>query len=547
MRIGYQANYVRSLIKRYGVRGLWQKTLERAQSPMRDYKERYLEFLPTEEELARQREEVLEYTPCISIALPTYETKEEFLCNLIDALQSQSYGNWELCIADGSRSDCVKEVLKSKYAGEERIRYQKLENNGGISVNTNAAFEMTRGEYVALMDHDDVLTFNALYEIVHCLGTYTQEEREYALVYSDEDKMNADRSEYSRPHFKPDYNPEFLKRNNYFCHFLVVSRQLLQKTGGLREEFDGAQDYDFVLRCVRNGAIVRHIPKILYHWRIHEGSTAGNSEDKAYAFEKGCRAIEEYLQSIGEPAKVSVTPNLGVYQVDYELLSKPRVTMVVSDVRQVEALKRQTYQEHFDYIFAEEITNQLIEYCDNEYICFMGQDAYFHSEDAVEKMLKICQHSSVGVVGAKLIDSNGKIVEAGLVHNEEAEFVGSCSGLPKEFKGYFLHAVIPKNVSAVSFEVVMIKKSAWSRVDGLEDGLEGVYRAADYCFQLRQIGYEVVVAADVAADVRKDFDIFCKERDRMLLKEKWQEEFEMGDSCYNANLKVMKNHTYEMK
>lgn len=166
---------------------------------------------------------------------------------------------------------CAEEYAKT----DKRIRYQKLLCNGGISENTNEGFQMASGAYIALMDHDDLLSENALYEMVKCLNErYLPEERKMAMIYSDEDKINGDGSVYSRPHFKPDFNLEFLRHNNYFCHFLMFSTELLQKAGGLNKEYDGAQDYDFVLRCVDAGALVKHIPKILYHWRIHEGSTA---------------------------------------------------------------------------------------------------------------------------------------------------------------------------------------------------------------------------------------------------------------------------------
>ncbi|MCM1257804.1 MAG: glycosyltransferase [Roseburia sp.] len=552
MSIKYQYNYVKSLLKRYGFKGLVLKTIERSRSPMLAYTNCYRKFLPTEEELLRQREEALSYAPKVSVVVPAYETGEVYLRELLDSLTAQTYENWELCLADGSRKDGVEKTVKEYQNKDKRIHYKRLKKNGGISENTNAGFDMAAGEFVALMDHDDVLPPNALYEMVKCLNEYPREHRSLAMIYSDEDKIDSGGQIHSRPHFKPDFNLEFLRRNNYFCHFLMFSRELLDKTKGLDTDFDGAQDYDFVLRCVEAGAIVRHVPKILYHWRIHEGSTAGNSADKEYAFDNGCRAIEGHLKRMGDFGMARVTPNLGVYQVSYQLKGTYKVSVSAPSKETLSYVKKQVssclsgdgYQIKVQYLLTDSPGKSILSQAKGDYLFFV-EDNVSVPKDGLLKLLSICQAKNNGIVGAKVLDSRGKVVSNGYIYDGEGHLIPSCSGLYGEFKGYFLHGVIPQNVSAVSFACVMIKRQAWEAVE--EDlHFTGKYYGADLSFSMREAGFDTVVTPEVSV-VQKNGKQQGRGQENIRFYEKWKKSLLRPDPCYNRNLKLEMGHTYEMR
>jgi len=552
MNIAYQYNYVKSLLKRYGFRGLMLKTLERAKSPMTAYSNCFKDYLPTGEELARQRKEPPSYAPLISVVVPAYETGEVFLRELFDSLLAQTYENWELCLADGSKTDIVRQCAGKYQKKDKRIHYVRLGKNGGISENTNAGFQMAQGDFIALMDHDDVLAENALYEMVTCLNGYEKEHREYAMIYSDEDKINSDGTVHSRPHFKPDFNLEFLRRNNYFCHFLMFSKKLLEKTGGLKTDFDGAQDYDFVLRCVEAGAVVRHVPKILYHWRIHEGSTAGNSVDKAYAFDNGCRAIEEHLKRMGTSGTARVTANLGVYRVKYKLKGTYKVTVAACSKEMLSFLKNKTkdsllgedYRIKTEYLLTDSLDKSILDKAKGDYILFV-KDGLSFPGDGLINLLRICSQERNGIVGAKILNAHGKVISNGYLYDGQGRLIPSLSGLPGEFKGYFLHGVIPKEVSATSFACVMIKRRAWKDVK--EDlSFSGEYYGADLSFSMREAGFMTVVTPEVTVKDKAGREIKEHKREGALFYEKWKKQLLSSDPCYNPNLKLEKNHTYEL-
>lgn len=557
MNIRYQYHYLTGLLKRYGFRGLVFKTLERSKSPMLAYTDCYQRYLPTEAELEKQRKEKLSYEPLVSIVVPTYETPEEYLRELIEVVSAQSYPNFELCLADGSKTDIVEQAA-GKYAKKDnRIRYQRLLKNGGISENTNSGFAMAKGDYIALMDHDDLLTENALYEMVQCLNTsYTEEERAYAMIYSDEDKINGDGSVHSRPHFKPDFNLEFLRHNNYFCHFLMFSKELLEKAGGLQKEYDGAQDYDFVLRCVDAGAIIRHVPKILYHWRIHEGSTAGNSTDKAYAFDNGCRAIEAHLKRCREPGKAEVTTNLGVYRVQYQLQGDYQLTVVAEDRKTLETIREYykgqeftgEYQLQIHYLQTDSFHNGVEKECVGDYILYIRKGIKVKPEGLIETFLGSCGHSTSGIISAKLLTKKKRVASCGLIYEPAGRLIPSSGGIPAEYKGYFLHAVIPQNVSAVSFGCVMLRRDSFLAVGGLDETFRGIYRDADYCFRLQQKGYQVIVTPEITAVEDETGDLMENEassREQFFCR--WHEKLSEPDPCYNCNLSLQAGHTYAMK
>lgn len=297
--------------KKNGFREAFYTTWERAGS---NNQEAY-SFI----ELTGEEEESQKATPLvarkISILVPAYETKEIFLKEMITSVIEQTYPHWELIIADASKTDCVKCVVE-QYK-DERICYLSLNKNEGISENTNAALELATGEFTGLLDHDDTLTKNALFEMAQAL----QESNGVAMVYSDEDKMNGDGSRFFEPHFKREFDLDLLLSNNYICHFLVMKTSIMKEIK-FRKTMDGAQDFDLTLRAadliLNNKEQIVHVPKVLYHWRCHEASTAANPASKMYAYEAGKHVVEDYIEKKGWSALVSHSSHLGFYNLTYE-------------------------------------------------------------------------------------------------------------------------------------------------------------------------------------------------------------------------------------
>lgn len=307
-------------LKRNGLR----RTIAAAKERMKgdDYADyRYEE--PDSRQLMLQREKKWDNPPMFSILVPAYETKAEYLECLLNSLLAQTYPHWELILADGSRSGQVKAV--ADFAQDERIRYLKLEKNDGISENTNQALKEAGGDYIGLLDHDDYLTPDALYEMAAMIEQGRSNRQEYAFLYSDEDKCDETGKTFYEVHRKQKFNLDLFLSNNYICHFLVMKKELIQNLG-FRSEYDGAQDYDLCLRAVGrlmdDGAGVEksigHIPRVLYHWRCHRGSTASNPKSKDYAYDAGKRALEDFVKSRGWKAQVSHMQHLGFYRIAYE-------------------------------------------------------------------------------------------------------------------------------------------------------------------------------------------------------------------------------------
>lgn len=292
-------------------------------------KEHYCYVEPSEETLAAQRREAAGYSGLFSIIVPAYETKEEFLREMIASVRKQSYGKWELIIVDAGSGDSVEHIVGEirKETGDGRIKYRRLRENKGIAENTNAGIEVAEGDYIALLDHDDFLTPDALYYMARAVREEEKKGVNPALIYSDEDKFDNSRRNYISPHRKMGFNLDLILSNNYVCHFTAVRADLM-KTLGLRGKYDGAQDYDLVLRVVgmlremfpvqELSKHVIHIPEILYHWRCHEESTAANTASKMYAYEAGKAALQDFCVRCGWRAEVEHSLHLGFYRIKYQ-------------------------------------------------------------------------------------------------------------------------------------------------------------------------------------------------------------------------------------
>ena len=291
---------------------------------------------PTEEELEKQRKTKFKISPKISILVPMYNTPLNFFEELVEYMINQTYTNWELCLEDGSpkKNEEIEEICKK----DKRIKYNYTGNNLGIAGNTNEALKRATGDYIALLDHDDLLPVNCLYEIVKAIN----EDPDIEFIYTDEDKITTTDKPRFEPHFKPDFAIDTLRGNNYICHFSVFRKDLMQKLEGERSKYNGAQDFDIIIRMaeITDPKHIKHIPKVLYHWRVHDLSTAKAGGDaKPYAFEAGIKVLEDHLKRVGLEGKVSHGATLGNYKIDYKVKGNPKVTILIQNRNETKTLK----------------------------------------------------------------------------------------------------------------------------------------------------------------------------------------------------------------
>lgn len=492
------------LLQKHGPLGLVIKYIEKKSEPMdKRYAASFAEFLPDESELDRQREAAMHlvYQPKISIVVPAYRTPERFLRAMVESVLAQTYGNWELCIADATDdSDMVGDIVRAYQKQDDRIVYRRLSHNGGISENTNEGFRMVSGEYVALLDHDDLLAANALYEVARCLN-----EAPYKMLYSDEDKVDEEGIRHFEAHFKPDYNEELLNHYNYICHFLVVHRSLIESAGFLDARYDGAQDYDFVLRCTEllDGGQIAHIPKILYHWRVHAASTANYSGSKDYAYEAGRQAVQAHLDRIGETAKVVPVKgreSLGIHRKQSD--SADRCTAFVGE-------NCRPVTPDWEKALA----------------------AYFSCADI---------HAPVGMVGGKLVNGEAgpfrRIIACGYTFQRDGRVLPLFEGLHAWKKGYYRRAAVSQEIGAVSLEFCVVDKAAMEAVGGIDASLPSPYRDMDFALRLQNAGYRVILAPEVCAVCRQHKeDSGDLEQARRVFQTCWETVIRKGDRYYNEN------------
>ena len=533
--------------------------------------------------LRRQKHASFAQKPLISIVIPLYCTPLPYLKELIESVRRQSYENWQLCLADGSPDDKAKEFLEKHYGREKRIVYQKLKENGGISANTNAAAELAKGEYLMFCDHDDTLEPDALYEIVKAIN-----DTDADVVYTDEDKVSMDGQHYFDPNFKPDFNLFRLRENNYICHIFVVRKSLTDETGMLRSEFDGAQDFDFILRCCEKAKKITHIPKVLYHWRCHMDSTAADPSSKAYAYEAGRKAIREHYQRMGIDAKVDMTERPGWYRSHIKVQGNPMVSIIIPNKDHTDDLelclfsmsRKSTYrnyevlivennsekEETFEYYkklperypkvrvltWEKEfnysaINNFAAEEAQGEYLLFLNNDVEILTPDWIEEMLQNCQQENVAAVGAKLYYPDDTIQHAGVVLG-----LGGIAGhimcrASREDPGYFGRMISVQEISAVTAACMMVKKSEFDSVKGFDETFQVAFNDIDLCMKVRAAGKKIVFTpyAELYHYESKSRGLedtpekqFRFDKEVKRFQEKWAQQLEMGDPYYSPNLSV---------
>lgn len=572
-------------LKHYGLKEFMVRLQERMEPEEVPYGPWYEKHKRTEQELKKQSERKFNENILISIAVPVYHTGEIFLREMIDSVVAQSYKNWELCIANaGPDDEKVNTILKEYAAKDSRIHIKNLEKNEGIGKNTNRAFEMANGQYVALLDHDDLLAPDALFEVA-CAAEKSHPD----IIYSDEDKVTGNEKEHTQPHFKPDFNIDLLRANNYICHLLVIKKTLIDKVGGFREGFDGAQDHDFIFRCSDNADNIIHIPRILYHWRTHQASTADNPASKLYAYEAGMRAVKENLERNGEEAEVTQSKDYGFYKVIYKVKEKSLVSIIIpnKDNRDIlkkcidSVLQKSTYdnyeiivvennsteKETFEYYKEIEkddrirvikweqgfnfsaINNFAVKHANGEYIIFLNNDIEVKTPSWIEGMLGNAQRSDVGIVGCRLIYPDNTIQHAGVVIGIGGIAANIFTNLPAARSGYMHRASTQVDYSAVTAACMMISKSLFERVGGFEEKLTVAFNDIDLCLRVREENYLVVYDAYVemihyesktrgTEDTQEKVRRFQSEIEYM--RTRWIDILKKGDPYYNPNLTLSK-------
>lgn len=580
--------------RKHGLKALLLKSRHKLQGLDNDYDygEWYDLTKPSEEELEKQRQTVFPYQPKLSIVIPAYKTPEKYLREMLDSILHQTYRNWEVCVANGSpkgEGRIVEKVMKQYSEKDDRFRYCNLGENLGISGNTNAAIEMADGDYIVLADHDDTLPEHALFEVAAAVNDHPACD----VIYSDEDKLDMDGGALFDPHFKPDFNPDLLTSVNYICHLFVVKRELLEKVGGFRHEFDGAQDYDFIFRCTEAAREIHHIPKVLYHWRCHQDSTASNPESKLYAFEAGARAVMAHYERCGIPArKVEKGVDYGIYHTTFEIQGTPLVSVVIPskdhhkdlDLCIRSMIQRATYQnlefvviennstgqETFDYYERIQkefpqvrvvtwerefnysaINNFGARYAKGEYLLFLNNDTEIIEPSMIEEMLGFCQREDVGITGARLLYQDDTIQHAGVVVGFGGIAGHTFIGLHEAENSYFHRAMCAQDYSAVTAACMMTKASVFGEVGGFTEELAVAFNDIDYCMKVRAAGKLVVYAPyaklyhyesksrgledtpEKVARFNREIAIFAR---------RWPKILQEGDPYYNPNLTLRKSN-----
>ena len=617
-------------LKHFGLKEFLIRLSDRVEPEEVPYGPWYEKHKASEEELAAQRGRNFAVQPLISIVVPVYRTPERYLREMIESVLGQTYPNWELCLADGSgdagsgelrgekkepsagsgklrgekeelgvgsgksrggktepKSDAERRrALLEEYArNDSRIRVLILEENRGIAGNTNAALGMAAGDYVGLLDHDDLLAPDALYEMAARLQGDDRPE----LLYTDEDKFSEGQAEHFQPNLKPDYNPDLLRSNNYICHFLVCARELLARVGGFDGAYEGAQDYDFILRCTEQARGICHIPRVLYHWRTHAQSTADNPLSKQYAYEAGRRAIVAHLARVGLEGEVSCKKDFGFYRVRYHVSSEPLVSIIIPNKDEKETLEKclasikdRTKYRNYEIIIVENnsktdeifsfykeidgrdsirvvywnkefnysaINNFGVRQAKGSYFVFLNNDIEVISEDWMDEMLGHCQRPGTGIVGVRLYYPDDTIQHAGIIVGIGG--VGGCmfTGMKRSHSGYLHKESLQQDLSAVTAACMMVSRKAFESAGGFEEKLAVAFNDIDFCLRVREKGYLVVYdpyaelyhyesktrgMEDTPEKVRR----FQSEIE--FMRTRWISILKNGDPYYNRNFSLAK-------
>jgi GT2 family glycosyltransferase len=522
--------------------------------------------------------------PLISILLPVYQTPERWLRRCIESVIAQAYPRWQLCIADDASPDGrVMEILTEYASKDERIEVMRRSVNGHISEASNSALSLARGRYVALLDHDDELRPHALLEVAQAIS----DTPDVGLVYSDEDKVDGEGRRFD-PYFKPDWDPDLLRSQNYICHFTALRADLVRDAGGFRKGFEGSQDHDLILRCTERlqPTQVKHISKVLYHWRAITGSTALTRDAKDYASSAGARAVAEHLDRRHPGARAEELSH-GHYRVRWPLpVQAPKVSLIIPTRDRVELLRmcvesifartsypsfglvvvdnRSSDPEALAYLAELEqrdrvkvlrydapfnysaINNWAVSQCDGAVVGLVNNDIEVISPDWLEEMVSQAIRPEVGAVGAMLYYPNDTIQHAGVVLGVHGVAAHRYAGMPRGYPGHGGRARVAQALSAVTGACLLVRRETFERVGGLDERLQIAFNDIDFCLRLRAAGYRNIwtpfaelyhheSASRGSEDTDEKKQRFSREV--AFMQERWGDAL-ASDPAYNINLSL---------
>lgn len=523
----------------------------------------------------------LKYKPLISILIPVYNIEKEYLSDCLDSILNQKYENFEVCLADDcSTLNETLETLDEYSKKDSRIRVIRRKTNGHIANATNTALKHAKGEFVALMDDDDILTEDALYQMVAVLN----KNKKLDFIYSDEDKMNMDGS-LCEPHFKPDYSPDSLLGGNYICHFEIIRKKIVEEVGGEVHELVGAQDFDLFLKVVEKTKNIYHIPKVLYHWRKVPGSTADTIDNKEYAIIAGKKAVEYALKRRGLKANVEVPISSTNYVVRYTYDKEPMISIIIPTKDNAELLSNcidsvydNTNYENYEIIVIDnnsieketielfnkykkehknfrvikdhskfnfsKLNNKAVKKANGEYILLLNNDTKVITPDWLSYMVGYAMQKHIGAVGAELFYKDRTIQHAGVLMGVRGVASHAFINTPDFSYGLYGRLISPYNYSAVTAACLMVSKKKFEQVGGLNEKLEVAYNDVDFCLKLLEKGYYNVMIPSAqlyhyesktrGLDTTKEKYMKFKEEEKYMY-DKWSKYIE-NDPYYNKNL-----------
>lgn len=539
----------------------------------------------------REKEETTVFPKDVtfSILVPLYNTPERFLREMIESVTAQTYGKWELCLADGSDDahDFVGRICQEYRQKDSRIKYQKLAKNEGISGNTNECYKMATGNYIALFDHDDLLHPCVLFAYMQAIC-----EKDADYIYCDEATFKGNSINHMITlHFKPDFAPDNLLANNYICHFSVFSRELLESGELFRSQFDGSQDHDMILRLTAKAKHIVHVPRILYYWRSHKGSVASSIDAKTYAIDAAKGAVADHLTKLGyrnfeiESTRAFAT----IFRIKYELTSRPLVSIIIPNKDHVDDLSRcvesvinlstydnyeivivennsetveiRTYYEEIsrhprvqvveykgDFNYSK-INNFGVQYAKGEYLLLLNNDTEVITPDWMEELLMYAMRKDVGVVGAKLYYPDKTIQHAGIVIGLGAHRTAGHTHyrIPEANVGYMGRLCYAQDVTAVTGACMMVSKALYEELGGLDESFTVALNDVDFCLRVREKGFLNIFTpfaelyhyeSKSRGSDKKDERALRYQQESDRFRVKWADALAKGDPYYNPNFSL---------
>lgn len=548
--------------------------------------EEYLYWLSIHDELESVKDiEKFSYNPKISIVIPVYNVGKKYLSECIDSILQQTYQNFEICLADDNSKDIETiNTLKEYEQRDKRVKVVYRSENGHISKATNDAISMASGEFIGLMDNDDLLAKNALYEVVKVLN----DNKYIDMIYTDEDKMDLN-GERRDPHFKPDFSPDSLLSSNYICHFTVLRKSIVEKIGGFRVGYEGSQDHDLFLRFTEQTDNIYHICKVLYHWRMIPGSTAESIDSKNYAVERGRQSVEDALHRRGINANVTVHPEIPYYMIEYLYNKEPKISIIIptKDHAQItreclsSIFEKTSYQNYevilmnnrsdeketldlfeefkkkysnfkvkdanFEFNYSK-INNIAVEDCDSDYILLLNNDTKVITENWLQIMVGYAMQKHIGTVGCKLLYPDDTVQHGGMVIGAGGIANHAMIGEARNSYGIYARLAIPYNYSGNTAACLMVSRKIYKSVGGLDETLKVAFNDVDFNLKVVQAGYYNIFLPQVELyhfeSKSRGLDTTTEKYKRFIdeqyyMHKKWKKELQY-DPMYNKNFSLIK-------